>query len=628
MLQSVWLFVALFCFLAYGDICVDGVCSPDIPINPSKPVRFGLDLDYYEVPMQRIQPDKDLCDRAKGVFVEMQVRNSSWHEASSKILFGEYTKINISRSEFQPWNPRDYQKSCVIIQPGDLSSLQTVMWHAFTNNITLRIYGGGHDYLGYSSWGGPVVNMQLLKHKFIQSDEATGQSEITLEPGNRWRDVYAELDKNPKTRNLYVSGGLCPPVGVVGFTLGGGINHGYCRHYKLAVNNLLQAQLVTVRGDLVTANLQENADLFWALRGGHGGNFGVVTNLTFALHDSGGKIASGIQYYFTFKGLDKIRDSLKQMREFAHQFAINEEMLGLDAHVTTGLHHLESDSSHLDASTQNDCEEEELTLDRHFCMNDHDFPTNIPNEGIYCVVRIQWNTQYDIERFTGFLNAWTGVSLSNEKWQIHQACQNLTFDDPETFAGDGHPKPDGITTKCTRTAGEEKNPLHLRPLADIVETQNNFFVSHVPDDLIDVALRTQQAARWIKPVEFVFSLEFMYNCTDGPTSKVSYPHGDVWFWYWECYSRDNEEQICNSLSKYLSEQTEQLTNILGMYSNYNSNEFSNSNDLYFGPSFPYLQKIKQLWDPTEFLCFEDSLPLPGNDLPTCVKPFNPDLFEK
>merc|ERR1711907_296667 len=193
------------------------------------------------------------------------------------------------------------------------------------------------------------------------------------------------------------------------------------------------------------------------------------------------------------------------------------------------------------------------------------------------------------------------------------------------FSGEGHAEATTITTKCTRTAGEESNPLHLRPLDDIIETQDNFFVDFVPDDLIDAALRVQQAARWIKPVEFVFSLEFMFNCTKGPSTEVSYPHGDAWFWYWECYSRDSKEQICNSLSTYLSQETERKTKILGMYSNYNSNKYSNYNQLYYGPSFPLLQQVKQEWDPSEFLCFEESIPLPGHHLPTCALADNPIL---
>jgi FAD/FMN-containing dehydrogenase len=94
---------------------------------------------------------------------------------------------------------------------------------------------------------------------------------------------------------LATTGGLISSTGLGGFTLGGGIGH-LVRAYGLACDNLRRAEVVTADGSVVTASAEENAELFWALRGG-GGNFGVVTSMEFDLHAVGPIVLGGVVFY-------------------------------------------------------------------------------------------------------------------------------------------------------------------------------------------------------------------------------------------------------------------------------------------------------------------------------------------
>ena len=91
--------------------------------------------------------------------------------------------------------------------------------------------------------------------------------------------MYAAL----AARGVTIPAGSCPSVGIAGHALGGGMGLAG-RQFGLTADNILSAQIVTADGRLRTASAQSNPDLYWALRGGGGGNFGVVTSFTFRVH--------------------------------------------------------------------------------------------------------------------------------------------------------------------------------------------------------------------------------------------------------------------------------------------------------------------------------------------------------
>jgi hypothetical protein len=133
---------------------------------------------------------------------------------------------------------------------------------------------GGHSYAGYSSGNGVVVaDVSRLDH--ISRTGGTAR----VGAGAKLIDVYSALWQAGVT----IPGGSCPSVGIAGLALGGGV--GYSSRLLGTTSDALRGlQIVTADGRLLTCDTSHNADLFWASRGGGGGNFGIVTQLTFATH--------------------------------------------------------------------------------------------------------------------------------------------------------------------------------------------------------------------------------------------------------------------------------------------------------------------------------------------------------
>ncbi|MDZ8053925.1 MAG: FAD-binding oxidoreductase [Aulosira sp. ZfuVER01] len=143
------------------------------------------------------------------------------------------------------------------------------------HNLLVAIRGGGHNGAGMAICDrGLVIDLSPMKGISVNSVAHT----VRVEGGCTW----GEMDRATHEFGLAVPSGIVSSTGVAGLTLGGG--HGYLtRKYGLTIDNLLEADIVLADGRFVTANTQENEDLFWAIRGG-GGNFGVVTSFLFKAH--------------------------------------------------------------------------------------------------------------------------------------------------------------------------------------------------------------------------------------------------------------------------------------------------------------------------------------------------------
>ncbi len=142
-------------------------------------------------------------------------------------------------------------------------------------NLPLAARSGGHSYAGYSTTTGLVIDVTRMNTIVMN----TGNGSATIGAGAHLIDVYAAL----ANYGVVIPAGSCPTVGIAGLTLGGGIGV-IGRKFGLTCDNLLAAQVVLANGSVLSCDANHNADLFWALRGGGGGNFGIVTSFTFQTH--------------------------------------------------------------------------------------------------------------------------------------------------------------------------------------------------------------------------------------------------------------------------------------------------------------------------------------------------------
>jgi len=149
-----------------------------------------------------------------------------------------------------------------------------VRWAARTG-VPLRARSGGHSYAGYSTTTGLVCDLRRLHAISLSPDRRS----VTIGAGCRLIDVVAAL----AAHGLAIPTGSCPTVGVGGLVQGGGVGFA-ARAMGTTSDNLLAARVVTADGRLVAADARSHPDLYWALRGGGGGNFGIATAFTLATH--------------------------------------------------------------------------------------------------------------------------------------------------------------------------------------------------------------------------------------------------------------------------------------------------------------------------------------------------------
>ncbi|CAL1547280.1 unnamed protein product [Lymnaea stagnalis] len=193
-----------------------------------------------------------------------------------------------------------------IILPKTVEDVQRAVLYARRHNLHLTVLSSGHDYIGRSNHDGSLkLLMTSMNMVTVKLDSARNKAgEVKVQTGASWLTVYTEVDKvrgpdeaGTKTTGRVVVGGSAHTVAMGGYTQGGG-HSPIGRMFGLAVDNLLEATVVTADGKVHTVNssmtvtrdfdgslhYSSDVDIFWALRGGGGGTWGVVVDFTFRLH--------------------------------------------------------------------------------------------------------------------------------------------------------------------------------------------------------------------------------------------------------------------------------------------------------------------------------------------------------
>jgi FAD/FMN-containing dehydrogenase len=169
--------------------------------------------------------------------------------------------------------------------------------------LEVAVRGGGHNVAGRATVdNGLMIDLATMKGIHFDPSRKT----VRAQGGVTW----GEVNRETQLHGLAATGGVVSTTGIAGLTLGGGLGW-LMSKYGLALDNLLSVDLVLADGRTVTASNNDNADLFWAIRGG-GGNFGVAASFEYQLHPVGPTITGGVVAY----PITQAREALRFFRDY------------------------------------------------------------------------------------------------------------------------------------------------------------------------------------------------------------------------------------------------------------------------------------------------------------------------
>jgi len=201
------------------------------------------------------------------------------------------------------WNAMIDRHPGLVVRCAGAADVRRAVALAAEHDLVLAVRGGGHNIAGKGVCEGGLL-IDLSPMRSVRVDPAARTAWV--EPGATLSDV----DRETQAYGLATPLGINSTTGLAGLTLGGGFGW-LSRELGLTIDHLRSADVVTATGELVRASEKDNADLFWALRGG-GGNFGVVTAFELALHPVGPQVLSGLVVH----PLEDAREVLRFYRGF------------------------------------------------------------------------------------------------------------------------------------------------------------------------------------------------------------------------------------------------------------------------------------------------------------------------
>jgi FAD/FMN-containing dehydrogenase len=204
---------------------------------------------------------------------------------SNPFYLGDHPGFTQSSGWIDAWRS---QPSAYVVSAQSASDVSAAVRFAAKYRLRLVVKGGGHSYLGGSNAPDSLLVFTrrmdgiTLHDAFVPADShAAPVPAVSVGAGCIWLHVY---DAVTTKGGRYVQGGGCTTVGVAGLVQGGGFGS-FSKTFGLAAAGLLEAEVVTADGEVRVVNESREPDLFWALKGGGGGTFGIVTRMTLRTHD-------------------------------------------------------------------------------------------------------------------------------------------------------------------------------------------------------------------------------------------------------------------------------------------------------------------------------------------------------
>ncbi|MDL5362061.1 FAD-binding oxidoreductase [Halalkalicoccus sp. NIPERK01] len=218
------------------------------------------------------------------------------------------------------WNGMIDRHPAIVARCSGVADVVEAVGFGREHGLPVAVRGGGHNVAGTAvADGGIVVDLSAMTGVRVDPEART----VRAEGGATLGDV----DRETQLFGLATALGAVSQTGIAGLTLNGGYGH-LSRQYGLALDNLRSVDVVTADGTVRTASEAENADLFWAVRGG-GGNFGVVTSFEYALHEVGPEVYA----LFVWFHADDSREAMDRYREWTATAPREAGVLAFAAHV-------------------------------------------------------------------------------------------------------------------------------------------------------------------------------------------------------------------------------------------------------------------------------------------------------
>src|SRR5439155_5775287 len=196
------------------------------------------------------------------------------------------------------WNGWIDRRPSLSARCAGVADVRAAIRFARERDLLVAVRGGGHSFPGLSVCdGGLLIDLGPMRGIRVDPIART----VRAQAGT----LLGDLDRETQEFGMAVPAGIVTHTGLAGLTLGGGIGW-IMRKYGLTIDQLLSVDMVTADGDFVKASADENADLFWGVRGA-GGNFGVVTDFEFRLNTLGPQVVAGPVFWPMEDGREVLR---------------------------------------------------------------------------------------------------------------------------------------------------------------------------------------------------------------------------------------------------------------------------------------------------------------------------------
>jgi FAD/FMN-containing dehydrogenase len=201
------------------------------------------------------------------------------------------------------WNAMIDKRPAAIAQCSGVADVMHAVRVASDEGLLISVRGGGHNIAGNALCeDGLVIDLSAMRSVHVDPEAR----HACVAPGA----TLGDFDHEAQVFGLATPVGINSTTGIAGLTLGGGFGW-LTRKYGLTADNLIEAEMVTADGQRVRVSAAAHPDLFWAIRGG-GGNFGIVTQFVYALHEVGPTVLCGLVVY----PVEQARAVLERYREY------------------------------------------------------------------------------------------------------------------------------------------------------------------------------------------------------------------------------------------------------------------------------------------------------------------------